>query len=103
MIEGIVPFKVTQTVPEIIQVFAVDEIALLDGINVRLYFLGEEAAVILPGFHHHGEIRQLCSTVINVQAPQVVLHDAGGCFTSSITIVLINLHQHIKEHAEDMT
>ena len=56
-IEGIVPFKGTQTMPQIIQVFALDEIALLDGINVRLHFLGEETAVILPGFHHHGKIR----------------------------------------------
>ena len=77
-------------------------VAFLDGINMRLHLAGEEAAVVLPGFHHHREIRQLRGAVVDVQAPKVILHNAGSGFTGGIAVILVNPHKHIKKHAEDV-
>ena len=77
-------------------------VAFLDGINVRLHLAGEETAVVLPGFHHHGKICQLRGAVVDIQAPEVVLHNAGSGFTGGIAVILVNLHKHIKKHAENV-
>ena len=58
---------------------------------------GQETAVILAGLHHHRKIGQLGGAVVNVQAVEVVLDDAGHRFPGGIAVAGINLHQHIKE------
>ena len=40
------------------------------------------------------------STIINVQTPQVVLHNLDSRFACSIAIVLIDTNKYIKENAE---
>ena len=78
-------------------------VALRNGIYMGLNVTAEEAAIILAGFHHYRKVSQLCRTVINVQAVQVVLHNACYRFTGGIAIGFINLHQHIKHIRKNMT
>ena len=78
-------------------------IALHNGIYMGLNATAEEAAVILTCFHHYRKVSQLCRTVINIQTIKIVLYNACHCFTSSIDVRFINLHQHIKHIRKNMT
>ena len=80
----------------------VDAVALLNGIDMAIIFPIENAAVVLPCFHHHCKIRQLIGTVINVQTVDVVFQNALCRIALAVTGTLINLHQHIKGVYEDM-
>ena len=62
----------------------------------------KDTAIVLPCFHHHGKIRQLIGTVINVQTVNVVLQNALCSITLAVTGTLINLHQYIKGVYQDM-
>ena len=88
---------------EIMQVRPVDAVTLLHGIDMAGVFTVKNAAVILSGFHHHGKVRQLISTVINVQTVNIVFQNALCSITLAVTGTLVNLHQHIKSVYEDMT
>ena len=65
-------------------------------------FTVQNTAVVLPCFHHHGKIRQLIGTVINVQTVDVMFQNALCSITLAVTSTLVNLHQHIKGVYEDM-
>ena len=66
-------------------------------------FSVEDTAVVLPCFHHHGEVRQLIGTVINVQTVDVVFQNALCSIALAVTGTFVNLHQHIKSIYQDMT
>jgi len=78
-------------------------VTLCNSIYMGLNSTAEEAAVILTGFHHYRKVSQLCRTVINIQSVKIILHNACHCFTGSIAIGFINLHQDIKHIRKDMT
>ena len=78
-------------------------VALLDRHHVRLDPPAEEAAVILPRLHHHGKIRKLRRTLVDVEAVEVVLHDGRCGVARRISIVLVDPHQHVEHIAEDMS
>ena len=63
---------------------------------------GEEAAVILPGLHHHGEVGQLGGPVVDVQAVEVVFQDALGGVPLAPPLALVHLHQHIEGVDQDV-
>ena len=90
-------------ITEIVHSKLICMIALRNGIHMGLNAAAEEAAVILTGFHHDREIRQLCRAVINVQAVQIVLHNACHRFTGGIAVGFINLHQYIEHIRKNMT
>ena len=91
-----------EKIPHIKRKSSANPVAFLNCINIWLHRMGEKPPVILPGFHHHGKIGQLCRPVVDVQPPQVFLHDAAHCFTGGVAVVLIDPHQHIEQVAEDM-
>ena len=66
-------------------------------------FSVEDTAVVLPCFHHHGKVRQLIGTVINVQTVNVMFQNALCGIALAVTGTLVSLHQHIKGIYEDMT
>ena len=88
---------------KIFQVRTVDTVALLNGIDMAAVLTVEDTTVVLPCFHHHGKIRQLIGTVINVQTVDVVFQNALCSITLAVTGTLVNLHQHIKGIYQDMT
>ena len=91
------------TITEIVYSKFIYIVALYNGIHLGLNATSEEATVILTSFHHYCKISQLCRTVINVQTVKVIFYNACHCFTGSITIRLINLHQYIKHINKNMT
>ena len=70
---------------------------------MRLHFSSEETPVILPGLHHYGKVRQLRSTFVDVQPPQVVLYDLDCGLTCGVAVILIDTNEYIKENTEDVT
>ena len=88
---------------EIFQVRTVDAVALLNGIDMTGVLAVQDTAVVLPCFHHHGKVRQLIGTVINVQTVDVVFQNALCSITLAVADTLVNLHQHIKSIYQDMT
>ena len=90
-------------ITEIVHCEFIYMIALHDGIHMGLNATAKETAVILAGFHHYRKISQLCRTVINIQTVKIILHNTCYCFTGSIAVGFINLHQHIKHIRKDMT
>ena len=90
-------------VTEIIHREFIYMVALHNSIYMGLNAAAKEAAVILTGFHHHRKVSQLCRTVINIQTIKIVLHNTCHCFTGSIAVGFINLHQHIKHIRKNMT
>ena len=80
----------------------VDAVALLNGIDMAGVFSVEDTAVVLPCFHHHGKVRQLIGTIINIQTVDVMFQNALCSITLAVTSTLVNLHQHIKGVYEDM-
>ena len=80
----------------------VDGVALLNGIDVAGVFAVEDAAVVLPCLHHHGEVCQLIGTVVNVQTVEVVFEDALGSIPLGVAHAGVNLHQHVKGVHQNM-
>ena len=67
-----------------------------DGLAVK------EAAVVLAGLHHHGEIGKLRRTLVDVQTKEVVFQNGAHGLPLGVAVVQIDLHQHIKQVAQDM-
>ena len=87
---------------EVVHGFPVGVVALRNGNHVGLQAPAEEAPVVLPGLHHDGEIAELGRPLIDVQAPEVMLHDGGRRLPGGIAVVLIDLHQHVEEIDQDV-
>ncbi|CDD81285.1 unknown [Dialister sp. CAG:357] len=81
----------------------IKSVALHDGIDLRLDSTGKEPAVILAGFHHHSKISKLRRAVVDVEAVEIILHNAGSRVSGCISIRLINLHQHVEHVANYVT
>ena len=77
-------------------------VAFLYGIDMRLHISGKESPIVLARFHHHSEVRQLRSTLVDIQPPQVILDDLGSGLTRRVTIILINTDKYVKENAKYM-
>ena len=63
----------------------------------------QEAPVVFAGLHHHREIRQLSRAVVDVQAVEVVLHDAAHRITVGIAHCAVDLHEHVKGVHQNVT
>ena len=73
--------------------------------NVRFsifIFAFQKALIIADSFHHHRKICQLRSAVINVQTIEVVLQNAGHSIAGRVAVVLVDLHQYIKQIRQNM-
>ena len=75
---------------------------VLNGEYIRLNMAAEPAAVILPRFHHDGEVRQLRGAVVYVQTPQVFGDDAGYRLAGGNAVGLINLYKRVEQDTEDV-
>ena len=102
LVHGIITFDHTHISAEVLQLITIDGIALLDGIHMRLDVFFQDHAVVLSGFHKHGKVRQLISSVIDIKSIYIVFQDASGCISLGISIFPIDLHQHIKQIYKDM-
>ena len=80
----------------------VDGVALLNGIDVAGVFAVEDAAIVLPGLHHHGKISQLIGAIVNVQTVEVVFQNALGGIPLAVTHAFVDLHQHVKGIDQNM-
>lgn len=77
--------------------------AFRNSVNIWLHPTPQEAAIVVAGPHHYGEVRQLCSPVINVQAVQIVLNNALHSVLVGVAHGAINVHQHIKRIDQNVT
>ena len=99
---GGVLFQVRKARPKKLEVSPVDGVAFLNGVDVAGVFAVEDAAVVLPCFHHHGKVCQLIGTVINVQTVEVVFQNALGGIPLAVTHAFVDLHQHVKGIDQNM-
>ena len=97
-----VALKIRKPVAEEFQLIAVDAVALLYRIDVRVQMPPQETAVVVAALHHHDKIRHLRGAVVDVQTVEVMLHNAGGGVTVGIARAAVNLHQHIKQIRQNM-
>ena len=71
--------------------------------DMRLNIAGEETPIVLACFHHHGEVRQLRCTTVNIETEKVILYDLRSRITLGISVLHIYLHQYIKSIDEEVT
>ena len=70
--------------------------------DVRLHVAAEKAAIVLPRLHHDRKIGKLSGAFIEVKSVEILFHNQPDRFPHGIAASLINLHQHVKEIAQNM-
>ena len=62
----------------------------------------ENAAVVLTGFHHHGEVSELGGAVVNVEAVEIVLKNALRGVALADAVCSVDLHEHVESVDENV-
>ncbi len=76
---------------------------ILDRHDVRLRLAVENAPVVGPSFHHQGQCCKLGSTVVDLQAVEVLLDNQGRDVLRPVAPLLINRFQQVVGFDQDVT
>ena len=76
--------------------FILQSITFLNSTQIRLYFKSQKSSVIGTCFHHNCKISKLKSSIIYIQTVNIILYNTLCCIPLAVSVVFINLHQHIK-------
>ena len=71
--------------------------------KIWLIFRRENAAVVLPCFHHHRKICQLIGTAVDVQPVEVISQNRLCCISLRPTAGGVDVHQHIERIDQNMS